>query len=63
LNASSELTISRRTVFLVLNHASARKGSVTSAVFIQCFYGREKRDALERWGKKLRQLVCMQKLA
>lgn len=47
LNASSELTISRRTVFLVLNHASARKGSVTSAVYIQCFYGREKRDALE----------------
>jgi hypothetical protein len=47
LNASSELTISRRTVFLLLNPASARKGSVTSAVYIQCFYGREKRDALE----------------
>jgi hypothetical protein len=47
LNASSELTISPRTVFLVLNHASARKGSVTSAVYIQYSYGREKHDALE----------------
>ncbi len=49
----AERGISPHTISLVLNHASARKGSVTSKVYVQYSYEKEKREALEAWGEQL----------
>jgi integrase len=53
----AELGISPHTISLILNHASARKGSVTSKVYVQYSYDREKRGALEAWGTKLEEVL------
>ncbi|MCH9806690.1 MAG: tyrosine-type recombinase/integrase [Alphaproteobacteria bacterium] len=53
----AEMQISPHTISLILNHASARKGTVTSAVYIQYSYDKEKREALERWGQLLNRTV------
>lgn len=45
----AELGVSPHTISLVLNHRSARKGTVTGAVYVQYTYDREKREALEKW--------------
>lgn len=45
----AELGVSPHTISLVLNHRSARKGSVTGAVYVQYTYDREKREALDKW--------------
>jgi integrase len=49
----AELGVSPHTISLILSHTSARKGSVTSKVYVQYSYDREKRDALEAWGRAL----------
>ncbi len=49
----AELGISPHTISLILNHASARKGSVTSKVYVQYSYDKEKREALGAWGSML----------
>ena len=51
------LEVSPHTISLILNHATARKGNVTSAVYIQYSYDKEKREALEKWGKKMELLL------
>lgn len=53
----AEMGISPHTISLVLNHVSARKGTVTGKVYVQYSYDREKRGALEAWGEKLATLV------
>jgi integrase len=45
----AELGVSPYVIGLVLNHRSARKGTVTGAVYVQYTYDREKREALEKW--------------
>ena len=52
-----EAGISPHTISLVLNHISARTGTITGKVYIQYGYDREKRDALNIWGATLEQLV------
>lgn len=54
----AELGISPHTISLILNHASARKGSVTSKVYVQYGYDKEKREALEAWGLLLGGLIA-----
>lgn len=49
----AELGISPHTISLVLNHVSARKGTITSAVYVQYSYDREKREALLAWSAEL----------
>jgi integrase len=53
----AELGISPHTISLILNHASARKGSITSKVYVQYSYDKEKREALEAWSGLLLGLV------
>jgi len=53
----AELGISPHTVSLVLNHASATKGTVTAKVYIQYSYDKEKREALNAWGRALEAIV------
>jgi integrase len=53
----AELGMSPHTISLILNHASARKGSVTSKVYVQYSYDKEKREALAAWGRLLERLV------
>ncbi len=53
----AELQVSPHTISLILNHASARKGTVTSAVYIQYSYDKEKREGLEAWGRLLGEIV------
>lgn len=45
----AELGVSPHTISLVLNHRSARKGTVTGAVYVQYSYDHEKREALAKW--------------
>lgn len=49
----AELGISPHTVSLVLNHSSATKSTVTAKVYIHYSYDREKREALNVWGRLL----------
>jgi integrase len=54
----AELGISPHTISLVLNHVSARKGTVTGAVYVQYSYDREKREALDAWGARLERIIA-----
>jgi integrase len=53
----AELGISPHTISLVLNHISARTGNITSAVYVKYSYDKEKREALEAWGRRLEEIV------
>jgi integrase len=48
----AELGVSPHTISLVLNHVSARRGTVTGKVYNQYNYDREKRQALLAWGAR-----------
>jgi integrase len=54
----AELGISPHTISLVLNHVSARKGTITGAVYVQYSYDREKREALDAWGARLERIIA-----
>lgn len=53
----AELGINPHTISLVLNHISAQKGTITSAVYVKYSYDREKREALETWGRRLQEIL------
>ena len=53
----AEVGVSPHTISLVLNHVSARRGTVTGKVYNHYSYDREKRDALEVWCRRLKQIV------
>jgi integrase len=53
----AELGISPHTISLVLNHISARSGNITTAVYVKYSYDKEKREALEAWGRRLEEVV------
>ena len=54
----AEMGVAPHTISLVLNHVSARKGTVTGKVYVQYSYDREKRDALGAWGARLERIVA-----
>lgn len=51
------LEVSPHPISLNSNHASARKGTAMSTVHIRYSYNREKREAMEKWGRKHQGLV------
>src|SRR5262245_45368729 len=53
----AELGVSPHTISLILNHISARQGSITSKVYVQYSYDREKRQALEAWSARLEAFI------
>jgi integrase len=53
----AEMGIAPHTISLVLNHVSARAGTVTGKVYVQYSYDREKREALDRWGDRLQAIL------
>lgn len=53
----AELGINPHTISLVLNHISAHKGTITSAVYVKYSYDKEKREALEAWGRRVEEIV------
>jgi integrase len=54
----AELGISPHTISLILNHVSARQGTITSKVYVQYSYEREKRDALCAWAARLEAILA-----
>jgi integrase len=54
----AELGINPHTISLILNHVSARQGSITSKVYVQYTYDREKREALEAWAARLNEIIA-----
>ena len=54
----AELGASSHTIGMVLNHISVRRGTVTSGVYIQYGYDKEKREALEAWGRRLEEIIA-----
>ena len=54
----AELGINPHTISLVLNHISAAKGTITSAVYVKYSYDKEKREALEAWGGRLAEIIA-----
>ncbi len=54
----AEAGINPHTISLVLNHISARKGTITGRVYVQYSYDREKRDALLAWGTRLVEILA-----
>ncbi len=53
----AEIGVSPHTIALVLNHVSARRGTVTGKAYVRYSYDREKREALNAWGSRLEQIV------
>jgi integrase len=53
----AEMGISPHTISLVLNHVTAREGTITRKVYVQYSYDREKREALNAWGARLQQII------
>jgi Phage integrase family len=54
----AELGISPHTIAQILNHVSARQGTITSKVYVQYNYEREKRDALCTWAARLEAILA-----
>lgn len=54
----AELGISPHTISLVLNHVSARRGTVTGKSYVQYSYDREKREALNAWSGRVEAVVA-----
>lgn len=54
----AEMGISPHTISLVLNHVSARSGTITGRVYVQYSYDREKREALGAWGARLARIIA-----
>ena len=54
----AEMGIAPHTISLVLNHVSARQGTITGKVYVQYSYDREKREALTAWGARLERIVA-----
>jgi integrase len=53
----AELGISPHTISMILNHVSARQGTITSKVYVQYNYDREKREALVAWSVRLEAMI------
>jgi len=53
----AEMGVPPYTISLVLNHVSARRGTVTSKAYVQYSYDREKREALEVWADRLTEII------
>ena len=53
----AEIGINPHTISLILNHVSARAGTITSKVYVQYSYDREKREALAAWGQRLQSIL------
>lgn len=53
----AEMGISPHTISVVLNHVSARRGTITGKVYNRYGYDREKREALDAWGARLEKIV------
>lgn len=54
----AEMGINPHTISLILNHVSASRSNVTGKVYVQYSYDREKREALDAWGKRLETIVA-----
>jgi ribosome-binding factor A len=46
----AEMGIAPHAISMVLNHVSVSRGTITSRVYVQYSYDKEKREALEAWG-------------
>ena len=53
----AEMGINPHTISLILNHVSASKSTITAKVYVQYSFDREKREALNAWGERLRRIV------
>jgi integrase len=59
----AELGASPHTISMILNHVSARQGTITSKVYVQYSYDREKRDALREWSARLEAIISTERQA
>ena len=59
----AELGINPYTISMILNHISARQGSITSKVYVQYSYDREKREALGAWAARLETIISAENAA
>ena len=57
----AELGISPHTISMILNHVSARQGTITSKVYVQYSYDREKREALMAWSARLEEITSTER--
>lgn len=53
----AELGINPHTISMILNHVSARQGTITSKVYVQYSYDKEKREALGAWSARLEEII------
>jgi integrase len=57
----AELGISPHTISMILNHVSARQGTLTSKVYVQYSYDHEKREALMAWSARLEEITSTER--
>jgi integrase len=53
----AELGVNPHTISMILNHVSSRQGTITSKVYVQYSYDREKREALAMWAVQLETIL------
>ena len=46
---------------MILNHVSARHGTLTSKVYVQYSYDHEKREALMAWSARLEEITSTER--
>jgi integrase len=54
----AELGINPHTISMILNHVSARQNTITSKVYVQYSYARERREALLTWSTRLEAIIA-----
>jgi hypothetical protein len=54
----AELGINPHTISMILNHVSARQDTITSKVYVQYSYARERREALLTWSTRLEAIIA-----
>jgi integrase len=57
----AQLGISPHTISMILNHVSARQGTITSKVYVQYSFEREKREALGAWAARLEEIISAER--
>jgi len=58
LTAMARLGVAPIVLSHIANHRSTTRAGVTLSVYSHYDYGREKRDALERWAERLEAIIC-----
>ena len=54
----AESGVNPHVIAAVLNHVSVARGTITGRVYNKYEYDAEKRDALHKWSRRIKEVLC-----